>query len=252
MKFTGKIVLVTGASRGIGRSIALQFAEQGAQVAVHYHQNRAAAEDTLRQLAGEGHQIFQADIADPQAVKTLVDSVVGAFGGLDILINNAGIYTEHPITTVTYEDWQSQWTALLGTNLIAAGNLCYCAAKPMMARGGGSIVNISSRGAFRGEPTAPAYGASKAALNAMGQSLAIALAPHRISVTTVAPGWVETDMARAHLEGAVGDTIRAQSPTGRVAKPEEVAAAVLFLASDEAAFMTGGIVDVNGASYLRN
>lgn len=252
MSFAGKIALVTGASRGIGRAVAVKFAEKGARVAVHYNQNRAAAEETLKLLDGSGHQIFQADIADPEAVRRLVESVVSDMGGLHVLVNNAAIYTDHPIAGISYEEWQAQWKATIETNLLSAANLCYCAAQHMIAQGGGHIVNVSSRGAFRGEPNAPAYGASKAGMNAMGQSLAVALAPHKISVTTVAPGWVETDMAKDYLEGPMGDSIRAQSPTGRVATPEEVAAAVVFLASDEAFFMTGTIVDVNGASYLRS
>lgn len=252
MSFEGKVVLVTGASRGIGRATAIQFAEKGARVAVHYNQNRAAAEETLKLLNGSGHQIFQADIADPEAVRVLVESVMREMGGLHVLVNNAAIYADHPIASIPYDEWQVQWKAVIETNLFAAANLCYCAAQHMIAHGGGHIVNVSSRGAFRGEPNAPAYGASKAGLNAMGQSLAVALAPHNISVATVAPGWVETDMAKDYLAGPMGDSIRAQSPTGRVAKPEEVAAAVVFLASDEAAFMTGTIVDVNGASYLRS
>ncbi|MBP6788808.1 MAG: SDR family oxidoreductase, partial [Candidatus Promineofilum sp.] len=127
----------------------------------------------------------------------------------------------------------------------------YCAARHMIAQGGGRIVNVSSRGAFRGEPTGPAYGASKAALNSMSQSLAKHLAPYGISVGVVAPGFVQTDMAREALSGQSGVEIRAQSPFNRVAQPEEVAYAVLFLASEGAEFMTGAIIDVNGASYLR-
>jgi 3-oxoacyl-[acyl-carrier protein] reductase len=127
----------------------------------------------------------------------------------------------------------------------------WCAVQHMIAGGGGTIVNVSSRGAFRGEPGQPAYGASKAGLNALGQSLALALAPHNIAVTAVAPGFVETDMAAAHLQGAGGAAIRAQSPFGRVAQPEEIAAAVVYLASPEAAWASGAILDLNGASYLR-
>ena len=121
-----------------------------------------------------------------------------------------------------------------------------------LASGGGRIVNVSSRGAFRGEPDAPAYGASKAGLNALSQSLAQKLAPHRIFVGVVAPGFVETDMTTTHLAGEGGRAIRAQSPLNRVAKPEEVAHAALFLASEGAEFTTGTIIDVNGASYLRS
>ena len=251
MNFKGKTVLVTGGSRGIGRSIAQQFAQHGAKVAVHYHSNRAAAEETLALLSGGGHRIYQADVADPNAVKSLVDSVVAEMGGLDILVNNAGIDSDHLIASVSYEEWQSQWAVILATNLVGAANLCYCATQHMIPRGGGRIVNVSSRGAFRGEPTSPAYGASKAGMNAMGQSLAIALAPHGIGIVTVAPGWVDTDMSKEILGSAQGDSIRNQSPLKRVATPEDVAAVVVFYASDETLFSTGAVVDVNGASYLR-
>jgi len=251
MDFTGKIVLVTGASRGIGRVIARLFAENGGRVAVHYHQNEAAAQETLRSLRGKGHILAQADIADPVAVQKMVDAVVEKMGGLDIVVNNAGIHIEHPLTETSYEEWQSAWQHTIQTNLIGAANVIFCAAKQMIPRGGGRIVNVSSRGAFRGEPTGPAYGASKAGMNAMGQSLAKALAPHHIFVMTVAPGWVETEMAAKTLNGPDGDAVRSQSPLGRVAKPEEVAYTVLFLASAGAEFLTGAIVDVNGASYLR-
>jgi 3-oxoacyl-[acyl-carrier protein] reductase len=122
----------------------------------------------------------------------------------------------------------------------------------LVEAGGGAVVNVSSRGAFRGEPKNPAYGASKAGLNAFGQSMALALAPHGISVGTVAPGFVQTEMAREVLAGPRGDVVRAQSPFGRVARPEEVASAVLWLASPDALFASGTIIDVNGASYLRS
>lgn len=251
MDFTGKIALVTGASRGIGREVARQLAARGAQVAVHYHRSQDAARQTLSALEGGPHLMTQADMADADGVRRMVDETAAQLGGLDILVNNAGIYEEHPITQVDYETWQARWDAILRTNLIGAANACYCAVPHMIQRGGGRIVNVSSRGAFRGEPSAPAYGASKAGMNAMGQSLALALAPHHIYVATVAPGWVETDMAAEHLAGPGGDAIRGQSPLGRVARPEEVAHAVLYLASELAAFSTGAILDVNGASYLR-
>lgn len=252
MDFSDQIILVTGASRGIGRAIARQFAEQGARVAVHYNSNRAAAEETLAALPGSGHLIAQADLADPEAVQRMVQIVIEEMGGLHVLVNNAGIYEEHKITQVDYDFWQTSWLKTLQTNLLSAANASYCAAQHMMKHGGGRIINISSRGAFRGEPDAPAYGASKAAMNAMGQSLAKALAPHHIYVTTVAPGWVETDMATDYLAGPDGDGIRAQSPLNRVATPDEVAYTVLFLASAGAEFLTGGVIDVNGASYLRS
>jgi 3-oxoacyl-[acyl-carrier protein] reductase len=251
MRFDNQVVLVTGASRGIGAAIARLFAAQGARVAVHYHGNREGAEATIAALPGGPHLIHQADIAEPAAVQAMVAQVVSEMGRIDVLVNNAGIYEEHPVAATDYEAWQASWQRTLQTNLIGAANASYWAARAMMAQGGGRIVNVSSRGSFRGEPLAPAYGASKAGLNAMGQSLAKYLAPYNIFVGTVAPGWVETDMAAETLAGPEGDAVRAQSPLGRVARPEEVAYAVLFLASPGAEFMTGAIIDVNGASYLR-
>lgn len=250
--FTNKVVLVTGGSRGIGRAICLLFAQRGARVAVHYLQNRQAAEQTLAQLAGQGHMLVQGQIADPDAVQAMVAQVVAQMGRLDILVNNVGMYEDHPLLEVSYEEWQQSWHKLLGINLLGAANAIYCAAHVMRQQGGGRIVNISSRGAFRGEPTAPAYGASKAAMNSMGQSLAKALAPYGIFVGTVAPGFVETEMSADRLVGPEGDAIRGQSPLNRVARPEEVAYAALFLASEGAEFSTGTIIDVNGASYLRS
>jgi 3-oxoacyl-[acyl-carrier protein] reductase len=251
MNFTDKTILVTGASRGIGRAVAQQFASAGAAVAVHYHSNQDAAETALATLPGRGHQIFPANQADPQEVDRLINSVIDRLGRLDILVNNAGIFVEHQLADVSYEAWQASWDRTLAVNLLGPANLTYLAARHMIEQGGGRIVNVSSRGAFRGEPDAPAYGASKAALNAMSQSLAKALAPYNIFIGVVAPGWVETDMAAESLAGASGDEIRAQSPLGRVARPDEVARAVLFLASEGTDFLTGCILDVNGASYLR-
>ncbi|MDX1616518.1 MAG: SDR family NAD(P)-dependent oxidoreductase [Candidatus Promineifilaceae bacterium] len=251
MDFAGKVVLVTGASRGIGKAVALQFAQAKAHVAVHYHRQVESARNVLHALPGGPHQIFQADQRDPQEAQRLVEAVVAEMGQLDILINNAGIFREHPLVGVDYDEWQAAWQDTLAVNLLGPANLMYWAARHMIDHGGGRIVNVSSRGAFRGEPEAPAYGASKAGLNALSQSLAKALAPHGVFVTVVAPGFVETDMAVNALTGSRGARIKAQSPLNRVARPDEVARTVLFLASEGTDFLTGAIVDVNGASYLR-
>ena len=208
--FTGKVVLVTGGSRGIGRAIAQQFAARGARVAIHYNRNVPAAEDTLSTLPGSGHFLVQANMADAQAMQDMVTAVVGQTGRLDILVNNAGIYDDHPLAEVSYDEWQASWQEILAVNLVGPANLAYCAARQMMVQGSGRIVNVSSRGAFRGEPTSPAYGASKAGLNSMSQSLAKYLAPYNIFVGVVAPGWVETDMAAEHLASEAGEAIRNQ------------------------------------------
>jgi 3-oxoacyl-[acyl-carrier protein] reductase len=247
-----RAILVTGASRGIGRAIAQAFAAAGDRVAVHHRDSAALAAEVLAGLPGAGHAVVQADLADPEAVRRMVDGAHDALGGLDVLVNNAGVFTPHPITDVSYEQWQAAWQDTLGVNLIGAANATWCAVRHMVGNGGGRIVNVSSRGAFRGEPGQPAYGASKAGLNAFGQSLARALAPQGIAVATVAPGFVDTDMAAGHLVGSRGDEIRAQSPFDRVATAEEIAAAVLYLASPEAEWASGAILDLNGASYLRS
>jgi 3-oxoacyl-[acyl-carrier protein] reductase len=249
--FEGRTVLVTGASRGIGRAVAVAFAERGARVGVHFGSDERGAETTRASLRGDGHLIVRAELADPEAVRAAVDTVANETGRLDVLVNNAAIWVPHRVAEVGYGEWQDVWRRTLDVNLIGAANASYCAARHMIEAGGGRIVNVSSRGAFRGEPEYPAYGASKAGLNALGQSLALALGPFGISVATVAPGFVDTEMAGEFLHGPDGDAIRAQSPFGRVATAEEVANAVVFLASDGAEFTSGAILDVNGASYLR-
>jgi 3-oxoacyl-[acyl-carrier protein] reductase len=239
-----RAVLVTGASRGIGAAVAREFAAAGDRVAVHYSASRGAAEEVAGSLAGDGHVVVGADLADPDAVRAMVGDAAQGVGGLDVLVNN-------PITETTYEEWQRAWRDTLAVNLLGAANVTWCAVPHMIEAGGGRIVNVSSRGAFRGEPDQPAYGASKAALVAFGQSLARALGPHRIAVTTVAPGWTATDMAAETLAGPRGDEIRADSPLGRVAEPRDVARAVLYLASPGAEMASGTVLDINGASFLR-
>ena len=246
-----RAVLVTGASRGIGAAIARGFAAAGDRVAVHYRASSDAAAEVVASLAGDGHVAVGADLADPDAVRSMVDRAAEALGGVDVLVNNAGIFVRHPIAESTYEEWQRAWSDTLAVNLVGAANVAWCAVRHMIAAGGGRIVNVSSRGAFRGEPDQPAYGASKAALIAFGQSLARSLGPHGIAVTTIAPGWTATDMAADTLAGPRGEAIRTESPLGRVATPEEVARAVLYLASPEAELASGAVLDFNGASYLR-
>ncbi len=251
-RFAGKSVLVTGASGGIGRAICGRFAAEGANVAVHFHRGEARAQALLEDLPGGPHMSIQADITDPGQVAAMVETAAGGLDGLDILVNNAGIFERHPPLEVSYEEWQEHWRRTLAINLVAAANTCFQVVSHMRRRGGGRIINISSRGAFRGEPENPAYGASKAGLNALSQSLALALGEHGICVYAVAPGFVETAMARPYLTGEMAESIRRQSPLGRVARAADVAYWVTSLAAEGAEFATGAIIDVNGASYLRS
>jgi NAD(P)-dependent dehydrogenase (short-subunit alcohol dehydrogenase family) len=274
MSRPGTTALVTGASRGIGKSIAQQLSARGVRVAVHYNVNKEAAEAVLASLEGTGHIALSANIADAKAVERMWAEAISAFGRVDIVINCAGICSNHPPLSTSYESWQAEWDSIMATNLHGPANLCHLAANSMTstpvpptsaaaaaasssssssfsAFGRGRIVNVSSRGAFRGEPTAPAYGASKAGLNSMSQSLALALAPHAVYVYVVAPGWVDTEMAKDALSGPGGAAVLAQHPLGRVATPEEVAQTCVFCALDAPAAMTGCVIDINGASYLR-
>ncbi len=252
MNFKNKNILITGASRGIGKATAIAFAEKGAKVGVNFKSNQEEAEKTLTALPGEGHQLFQQDISEKNGPESLIQRFVDHYGQLDVLVNNAGISIFHKIDEVDFEHWTNAWEGTFKTNLFAVSNLCYWGAKAMMKTGGGRIVNVSSRGAFRGEPTKPAYGASKAALNSMSQSLAKALAPHKIYIGVVAPGFTETEMAAITLTPAERENLLRESPFQRMAQPKEVAHAILFLASEGAEYSSGTIIDVNGASYLRS
>lgn len=251
--FSGKNVLITGGSRGIGRACAQLFADAGANVIITYKAAKSEAEEVVKQLHDHGHHAaIRLDVAQSQMIEQVFKEIVQEYIKIDVVINNAGIFTEHKILETDFAQWQEAWQQTITTNLLGASNLCFFAARHMKEMGGGKVVNISSRGAFRGEPDHPAYGASKAGLNAMSQSLAIALAPHNITVGVIAPGFVETDMAKESLAGEDGEKIKMQSPLNRVATPEEVARAVAMFASEGVEFMTGGIWDVNGASYLRS
>lgn len=247
----GSGVLVTGGSRGIGRAVCERFAEAGARVAVHYRADERAARDVVDHLPGDGHTIVRADLGAGEA-RALAAAALDALGRVDVLVNNAGVYEPHPVLDTDADEWAASWQRTLATNLVGPADLIHAIAPHMVEQGGGRIVNITSRGAFRGEPDHAAYGASKAGLNSLSQSMARALAPHGVYVTAVAPGFVETDMATPYLHGPDGAAVRAQSPMGRAATPDEIARVVVFLASPGSESTTGAIVDVNGASYLRN
>jgi len=251
----------------VGAATARAFAERGDRVVVHYRAAGGLAEEVLEGLPGAGHALVQADLAQPAEVRALADRAVEALGRVDVLVNNAALFLdpagggsrrgEHRITDVDYEAWVGAWETTLATNLMGPANLTWCVARHMLAvpaaggRPAGRVVNVGSRGAYRGEPDVPAYGASKAGLHAFGQSMALALAPHGISVVSIAPGFIATDMAAQLLDRPEGDAIRAQSPFDRVATTAEVARAIVTLADPGAEWVSGAVVDFNGASYLR-
>jgi 3-oxoacyl-[acyl-carrier protein] reductase len=260
-------VLVTGSSRGVGAAVARAFATGGDRVLVHYLGNADAAAHVLGSLPGHGHALAQADLADPGDVERLAGEAVGALGRVDVLVNNAAMLAapwegrgrrgDHPLETTAYDEWVRIWERTIAANLLGPANLVWQVARHMIdtpAADGlpvGRIVNVGSRGAYRGEPDIPAYGASKAGLHAFGQSMAVRLAPHGIAVTTIAPGFIETDMAGYALAGDRAAATRAQSPFDRVARPEEVADAIVALADPRAEWASGAVLDFNGASHLR-
>ena len=246
-----KTVLVTGASRGIGRAAAIKLAGRGVRVGIHYRESDSLVKSVLAGLPGSGHAIFKADMGDPADVERLWAEVTAQFGIVDAVVNNAAAHADHPPLDTGYEAWNEAWERILSVNLRGPANLSQLAARDMAKRGSGRIVNISSRGAFRGEPESPAYGASKGGLNSFSLSLAKALAPSGVLVYCIAPGWVETEMAAGVLAGPRGAEIRSQHPLGRMTSAEEIASTIVFCALDAPAAMTGSILDVNGASYLR-
>jgi NAD(P)-dependent dehydrogenase (short-subunit alcohol dehydrogenase family) len=239
---------VTGASGGIGAAICKALASRGVTIALHYRSDRAAAEATQHALEGSDHSLIQADLTDRASIERLWQEA-SATRPIDALINNAGIFPAHPPLTTDHAHWTAAWERTLAINLLGPAHLSHLAARTMVGRHRGRIVNVSSRSAFRGEPSAPAYAASKAGLNALSQSLAKALAPNGVYVFVVAPGWVSTQRVAKEVQDRA---VLADQPLGRVATPEEVAQVVTFCALDAPASMTGAILDVNGASYLRS
>jgi len=243
-----KIALITGAASGIGRACAIGLAEKGFTIALNYRSQLSAAQKLLRELPGAGHRLYQADVTDPSSAQSMVEEVASHFGHIDVLVNAAGLFGRQDINSDDFHQWTRGWQQSLDINLLAPVNLSWLVAKDMLKRSSGKIVNITSRGAFRGEPTAPAYGAAKSALNSASQSMAVALAPHGIHVYAIAPGWVDTPQASPRIS----DEMIAGIPLGRVGRPAEIASLVAFLAAGDTAYLTGAIFDANGASYLRN
>ena len=243
----GRRALVTGASRGIGRCIALAVAQAGGAVAVHYQNKKEAAARVVAEIEAVGGDAFAcaANVQLPSEVKRLVDACVARWGGLDIMVCNAGIWKGSLVEEMTEE----QWDEMLDVNLKGMYLVTHYAVPHLKSSTVGAIVNIASTAGQRGEAGHAHYAASKGGMIAWTKSLAPELAPFGVRVNCVAPGWVHTDMAAAALK-ADGESINADIPLGRAGEPEEIAAVVCFMASDLASYMTGEIVNVNGGSVL--
>ena len=185
-------VLITGSTGGIGKALCHSFAKANAKVILHFNKQKDTAKDLINSLPGDGHSLIQADLSNSNEIKDMVDSI----SDLDIVINNAALVEQIDINKMSYNDWIEYWRKTLDVNLLGPADLTFLCANRMKMNGGGKFINISSRGAFRGEPKAPAYGSSKSALNSFGQSMALALAKNNIFFYTIAPGFVETDRVK--------------------------------------------------------
>ncbi|WP_130796639.1 SDR family NAD(P)-dependent oxidoreductase [Streptomyces otsuchiensis] len=252
---TRRCALITGASRGIGAAIAVELARTGHRVAVHCRADTDAAKAVIDSLPGDGHLLVTGDIGAPEEARRIVDTAVAGLGTIDVLVNNAGVHAGQPVATTSYEQWQADWRRLLAVNLLGPADLIWCVVDHLRGRPqgprGARIVNVGSRGVYRGEPDAPAYGAAKAGLHSLTQSLAQSLGPLGVAVSAVAPGFVRTDLTEPMLAGDAEERVRAQSPLGRIAVPHDVAAAVAWLSGADAEWCSGAVLDVNGASHLR-
>lgn len=244
-----KRVLVTGSSRGIGRAAALRLAMDGWDVAVHYAHHRSEGENVVKLLGDHAAGLYEADLGDLAQAKALVGKVT-ADGRLDALVNNAGVYITHDFLESPDSAFATSMHRCMAVNFESPAWLVRQACKHFLTHGGGRIVNVASRVGHRGEAGAAFYSASKSALINLTRALAVEHAEKGIAHFAIAPGWVDTAMARDGMNDRLPE-ILAGIPLGRMATPEDCAAAINFLLRDEAAYLSGIVIDINGASYLR-
>jgi 3-oxoacyl-[acyl-carrier protein] reductase len=243
-----RVALVTGASRGIGRAIAVALGRDGLYVVVNYTANEAEGAETLRlvQTAGGVGALCRFDVSDPDAVETQVKALAAEHGRIDVLVNNAGIAIDGLLLRTKREDW----ARTLDVNLSGAFHLCKATARYLLKSESGRIVNISSVVGEQGNAGQVSYAAAKAGLIGLTKTLARELASRAITVNCVTPGFIETDMTQKHVTGPARDALLQQIPLGRIGKPEDVAEAVRFLVSPDASYITGQVVRVNGGLLM--
>jgi 3-oxoacyl-[acyl-carrier protein] reductase len=249
LDLTGKVALITGGSRGIGAETARSIAAAGGHVIINYRRSEDEANALVQEIGGNAIAIC-ADVADPAALETMIDDVVAAFEKIDVLVNNAAVFEYNPFDGDDYAAWQKGWRRTFDLNVFAAANAAWLAMRAMRRSGGGKIINVASRAAFRGEIEFADYGASKAALVNLTRSIARACARDNIVASCVAPGFIETEMAKPELEKNREEILR-QIPLGRVGSTADVANVILFLASPMADYLNGVTIDINGGSWFQ-
>jgi len=248
-RLNDKSVLITGGSRGIGRAIAVAFANEGARIALNYISNETSALETLDELnqISESHVALQADVRSLDECETLVDETVSKLGRLDVLVNNAGILTRASFLELDPEEFKR----IIETNLIGAFNIAHAAARIMSSQGGGIILNTSSIAARRAYRNLAHYCSSKAALSMLTKSMALELAPHRIRVNELCPGLVETDLNRSDLSDPEFRRSRVDNiPLGRVGRPRDLVEAAIYLCSDQSDWVTGASIVIDGGASV--
>lgn len=247
MRFEGKTAIVTGGSRGIGRACVARLVGEGAKVALIYHSNQQAADALVAELQSAPGEVraLQADVRDLQRAHEIVDALFEEWEHIDVLVNSAGIVHDGLLGAMTGD----QWRDVIETNLGGTFNYCHAVTQPMMMARRGSIVNLSSTAAEFAARGQVNYAASKGGINGLTRALAKELAPRNIRVNAVAPGMIETDMSQV-VRGIAGDQLKKMIPLKRIGQPEEIAAVAAFLASDDAGYLTGQVLRVDGGLSL--